>query len=514
MPAPTSITRTLSNTYRQLARETQNTGRTANVSKIAIYDATGRLIAFALFDGQVQRVGFVESFPTTRFQLAELQAGEELRESKLRTADSVPRINPDFDGSLPRQESADYVEVDGSVSIETRVPITDEAFDPSNGKPETKQVGLIVMIQPLDRSFISQISRLTDTEINIFTPRGFSSGSISTYRKPDWNQPPADAKQPPPGLLLNEITIQGVGYYQGLIPLYAGETLAGSIATLHSKASVEKNTSEMIRILWLITAATLACVIPIALYFATSISRPLTVLSRIFRGVAGDGRGSSTLAHASELLDKEKLRHGEMGDLTRSFIAMHETVNQKILQINEINASLENTIAERTAALVAKEQESRTLIENSPDSIARYDRECRRIYANPAFLAMTGFSLDELLGKRPSENPSGVNAETYEAKIRETLASGVKTQFELKWAGKDGTEICSHIRLTPEVDMAGDVISVLAIGRDISDRLAFEAMIWTQANFDTLTNLPNRRCSMTDFSMKPSSRNAPDMPWP
>lgn len=36
-------------------------------------------------------------------------------------------------------------------------------------------------------------------------------------------------------------------------------------------------------------------------------------------------------------------------------------------------------------ALVAREQESRTLIENSPDVITRYDRNCRRLFANPAF---------------------------------------------------------------------------------------------------------------------------------
>ncbi|MDE2586044.1 MAG: EAL domain-containing protein, partial [Betaproteobacteria bacterium] len=167
--------------------------------------------------------------------------------------------------------------------------------------------------------------------------------------------------------------------------------------------------------------------------------------------------------------------------------------NQKIREINQINASLENTVNERTAALVAKEQESRTLIENSPDSIARYDRECRRIYANPAFCAMTGCSLEQLLGKRPSENPGGADAELYESKLREVLATGRNTQFELKWLGNEGKDVCSHVRLTAEVDLTGKPSTVLAIGRDISDRIAFETTIWQQANFDALTQLPNRQ---------------------
>ncbi len=62
-------------------------------------------------------------------------------------------------------------------------------------------------------------------------------------------------------------------------------------------------------------------------------------------------------------------------------------IKQKIEKINEINASLEQTVMDRTAALAEKEQESRTLIENSPDTITRYDADLRRTYANPAFCA-------------------------------------------------------------------------------------------------------------------------------
>ncbi len=52
------------------------------------------------------------------------------------------------------------------------------------------------------------------------------------------------------------------------------------------------------------------------------------------------------------------------------------------------------------------------MIENSPDTITRYGRDLRRIYANPAFCASVGRSLGESLGKRPSEIPGGANALT------------------------------------------------------------------------------------------------------
>ncbi len=44
-------------------------------------------------------------------------------------------------------------------------------------------------------------------------------------------------------------------------------------------------------------------------------------------------------------------RDDELGELTQSFIDMNDAVNQKIQQINEINASLEDEIARRTTQL-------------------------------------------------------------------------------------------------------------------------------------------------------------------
>lgn len=44
-------------------------------------------------------------------------------------------------------------------------------------------------------------------------------------------------------------------------------------------------------------------------------------------------------------------RDDELGELTQSFIGMNDAVNQKIQQINEINASLEEKVARRTTEL-------------------------------------------------------------------------------------------------------------------------------------------------------------------
>ncbi len=339
----------LFNIYQLLLTELYKIGRAANLSKIAIYDSTGKLVSFALLDSGNQSAGFVEHFPTPAFQVATFQDSEELNGKNLRKVDSVAKIGVEFDGLLPHQESVHYALVDGLPAIESHVPIIGEVFNSSSGKQEMTQLGLITMAQPLDQDFVDHLSPLADVKINIFTSESFSSGMLAAYRKPDWGsvQTGLDAK---PSLIFNEIMLDGERYYQGLMPLYADTRPVGIIAALRSNNITQKNSWEIIQILGLITGANLLLILPFAWYFATSISRPLTILSRIFRGVA-DGKQIGMLSDELRQLEKEQKRDDELGDLTHSFISMDRAVNQKIQQINEINASLEHKVKERTAKL-------------------------------------------------------------------------------------------------------------------------------------------------------------------
>lgn len=142
--------------------------------------------------------------------------------------------------------------------------------------------------------------------------------------------------------------------------------------------------------------------------------------------------------------------------------------------------------------LIQREQEFRALVEHSPDTITRYDRECRRTYANPKMRADAGVELAELLYKTPEEFPGGVQASAYQDKIRQVLDTGEFGEFELAWLTGDGSKVCSHIRLVPEFDTNGHVTSVLAVGRDITVIDAYRKQIHSLAFFDSLTDLPNR----------------------
>jgi diguanylate cyclase (GGDEF)-like protein/PAS domain S-box-containing protein len=142
--------------------------------------------------------------------------------------------------------------------------------------------------------------------------------------------------------------------------------------------------------------------------------------------------------------------------------------------------------------LANREQEFRTLVENSPDIVMRYARDYRRLYVNPAFASMLGQPAEALIGKNALADMVPSNRILYEEKLSEVFASGNGLEFELQWTSKDGKPFCFLIRLTPEIGADGATETVLATGRDITDLHASRQKIHEMAFYDTLTGLPNR----------------------
>jgi diguanylate cyclase (GGDEF)-like protein/PAS domain S-box-containing protein len=138
-----------------------------------------------------------------------------------------------------------------------------------------------------------------------------------------------------------------------------------------------------------------------------------------------------------------------------------------------------------------REQQFRALVENSPDTIARYDHNCRCIYANPALMASFAQWPNDLLGAMPSRFIGGESGLRYEEKIREILTNGVAADFELAWR-QSGEVVHTLVRIAPEHGRDGKVLGVLAVGRDITELAEQREKIHNLAFFDFVTGLANR----------------------
>lgn len=128
--------------------------------------------------------------------------------------------------------------------------------------------------------------------------------------------------------------------------------------------------------------------------------------------------------------------------------------------------------------LVERERKFRSLGENAPDNIARYDIHGRLIYANPRLEQTLAAPLDKMLGKRPTHH--GDDYHFYESQLMHVIESGEEISFELEVSDSSGNKLTHSIRMVAERDETGAITGVLAIGRDISDRKRLELKLESQ----------------------------------
>jgi PAS domain S-box-containing protein len=133
------------------------------------------------------------------------------------------------------------------------------------------------------------------------------------------------------------------------------------------------------------------------------------------------------------------------------------------------------------AELYRREQEFRALAENSPDVIARIDRELRYCYVNPATEIATGIPLEKWIGKTVAEMGYLEELATWQAKLRQVFATGVGCWMEFDFPGSKGRTYY-QARIVPEYTENGTVQSLLTIGRDVTDyKLAEQALRVSEA---------------------------------
>lgn len=122
--------------------------------------------------------------------------------------------------------------------------------------------------------------------------------------------------------------------------------------------------------------------------------------------------------------------------------------------------------------LRSSEKLFRTLTENSPNIIMRYDRECRRIYVNPSYSRETGIPVNLAQNVALEKKwPSGMNVSVrdYKSKLLRVMETGAPTEILLEWRRQDSERATSHVfNLVAEKDPAGVITGCLAIGHNIS----------------------------------------------
>ncbi|MDR7856624.1 diguanylate cyclase [Tissierella sp.] len=134
-----------------------------------------------------------------------------------------------------------------------------------------------------------------------------------------------------------------------------------------------------------------------------------------------------------------------------------------------------------------------TAIEQASVTVIMTDKDGNIQYGNPAFEKISGYSLEEAIGKNPRILKSGLTPDPVFADLWKNITGGKAWEGELINKRKGGTLYYEEARITPIIDSEGNIVNFLAIKQDISQRKYLEEKLKQTSRRDSLTNIYNRR---------------------
>lgn len=157
-------------------------------------------------------------------------------------------------------------------------------------------------------------------------------------------------------------------------------------------------------------------------------------------------------------------------------IKERKQAEEKLLNTSEelkaANEELRQTTEELQTTneeLRLREKEYRSLAENIPDIVTRYDKHLRHIFVNQAASQAAGIPVEAFIGKTNLELGQDPHQIEYWMKyIRRVFASGKAETMEFEWEAPDGLRFQQTI-ITPEFDVDGSVKTVLCITHNITE---------------------------------------------
>ena len=143
-------------------------------------------------------------------------------------------------------------------------------------------------------------------------------------------------------------------------------------------------------------------------------------------------------------------------------------------------------------SLELSQQKLRLHFEDTPLGVIEWDPDFRVANWNPTAERIFGYKRDEVIGRKADF----IIPDEYKEQVDQIWADLISKKGGLRSKNqnvtKSGEIITCEWYNTPLVSDSGEIIGVASLVDDVTDREMTEAQLLKQANFDTLTDLPNR----------------------
>ncbi|WP_293264634.1 EAL domain-containing protein [Neptunomonas sp.] len=136
------------------------------------------------------------------------------------------------------------------------------------------------------------------------------------------------------------------------------------------------------------------------------------------------------------------------------------------------------------------------VFDTAREGIMVTDPDNKIVAVNASFTEITGYEIDEIIGRSPSVLASGRHSLHFYQGIWESLKLSGQWSGEIWNKTKSGEIFPEQLSISVSKDEHGSVVNYIATFSDVTDKKHAEEQLRYLAEYDDLTGLPNRRLLM------------------
>ncbi|MDY6792232.1 MAG: methyl-accepting chemotaxis protein [Thermodesulfobacteriota bacterium] len=342
------------NTYEEITRQLYSAVLANQIWQLAVYDMNSNLKAFVRFHQDYILAGYCyhkDGKPV--YNLAKLKPGEQIGNNWQQTEQLANQTSLQV-GKAPEKDGVNYVSLDGFAGIAGTALAKAKFYMEDSDEPVLKPTGFVAAVRRLDQGFMSRIHQFTGSEINIFTRKGLSIGTLPDFNTLDIRAfSGSEKKEKVEGhtIAFEETSVNKKRFLRGTLILEGHRKPAGAIAALYSLDIAYANTLQMVKLL---AGVALLCVLaatPFTMMLIRTVTRPINTI------IDGLRSGAEQVAAAA-------------GQVSSASQTLAESASKQASSLEEGSASLED-ISTMTQENAAKAHEADTLMKEAQVVVGR-----------------------------------------------------------------------------------------------------------------------------------------------
>ncbi|WP_378956597.1 ATP-binding protein [Pelosinus sp. sgz500959] len=153
----------------------------------------------------------------------------------------------------------------------------------------------------------------------------------------------------------------------------------------------------------------------------------------------------------------------------------HKSKRQLIEELSELRQQLKELTTpqightQHNESIPPEEADFKTLVENSPDLIIRFNQSMEFLFANALAIEILGIPAEDYIGKTPTELKIKTNQlKLWKVHIENIFIKKQPSMFEGEFINYAGQHFYYHARLVPELATDGSIESAMCTIRNIS----------------------------------------------